>query len=219
MATDFGGYQAALVKDVGGLGGPKAQMWFGFTGRFKDAELDLLRTWKTVERYPDECGEDALPYVASTFDLAQLPDETAAAWRARLQSCWASIHKLSGSEPCMVTMLEAAGATGVVVEERWLSDPADENYTTTDFRLTIAGWSVTLLGGGLTLPFTLGNDIARATVRQMVRIILKYKSAHCLPHNLEIEDGIGNTATFPIYLMLGDTEFTLPFVLGAPVEY
>lgn len=220
MATDFSGYQSALVKNVGGFGGPKAQMWFGFTGRYKDAELDLLRTWKTTERYPEACGEDALPYVASTFDITRLDADTAATWRARIQTCWAEIHKLSGSAPCVTTMLEATGATNVVITERWQVDPTDENYSKTEFEVEVAGWAVTVLGAGLILPFILGSDIQLAHVREMVRIILKYKSAHCLPHYLTVADGIGGEADYPIYIMLGDPECVLGEVrLGAPVEY
>jgi hypothetical protein len=216
MATDFSAFQSYLVADVGGLGGPKAQMWFGFTGRYKDAELDLLRQWKAVERFPDECGEDALPYVASTFDLARLDDETAAEWRFRLQDAWA-FHKLTGSGPSVDALLLASGSTAVSYVEQWEVDDTDPFYTKTIWGVDEPGFTVTTFP--TTLPFILGSTITLARIRGIVGIILKYRSAHCIPVSVEIQDGIGGYIVLPIFDVLGSSTFTLPFRLGAPVEY
>ena len=217
MATDFSGYQSALVAGVGGFGGPKAQMWIGFSGRYKDEELDKLRTWR-AERYPSDCGDDAVQLVASTFLIERLDADTVASWRARCEGAWA-MWQGSGSAPTVVTELEATGATNVVITERWQVNPADPNYTKTEFEVQISGWSRTVFGPGLSLPFILGHNIEAARIREMVRVILRHKSAHAKPHRLTVVDGIGGSIIFPIYIAVGDVEFTLPFLLGAPVEY
>ena len=199
------------------MGGPKAQMWLGFSGRYKDEELQLLRDWRT-ERYPSTCGEDALPLVASTFQIERLDADTMATWRVRCEAAW-EIWQGSGSAPTIESELEAAGATNVVITERWQVDPTDENYTKTEFEVELSGWSPTVLDASLVLPFQLGHDIDPARIREMVRIILRHKSSHCMPHYLTVDDGSGNTADFPIYVAVDDPEFVLPFKLGAPMEY
>jgi hypothetical protein len=217
MTTDFAGFQQALVRDVGGFGGPKAQMWIGFTGRYKDEELQLLRDWRT-ERYPSTCGDDALSLVASTFLIERLDADTMATWRARCENAW-TLHQLSGSAPTVESELLATGVTAVVITERWQVDPTDPNYTKTEIEVEIPTWGPTVLGIPLTLPFVLGNNVPLAHVREMVRIILRHKASHCIPHYLTVTDGLGNDVDFPIYIALGDPEYTLPFKLGAPVEY
>lgn len=221
MATDFDGYQRALVKDVGGFSGPKAQMWIGFTGRYKDEELDLLRQWRT-ERYPADCGDDALPLVASTFNLRQFAAEDATEFRARLvpSVSWDDIWKLAGSWTSIETNLLASGSTAVSVTERYEVDPADEFYTQTIFVVDEPGFTTTLLATNTTLPFVLGSTISATRIREMVAIILEFKSAHCIPTILQVQDGIGGSLDFTIYDVLGSSTFILgAFRLGAPVEY
>ena len=115
---DFEAYQRALAAEVGGFGGPKAQQWFGFTGRQKTAEIQILRDWRDVERYPDTCGDDALPLVASTFAMPQFYGESLVDWRARVVDAW-DLHTLSGSAPTVEALLLAAGAAAVTITEAW----------------------------------------------------------------------------------------------------
>jgi hypothetical protein len=177
--TDFDGFQRALVRDVGGFSGPKAQMWIGFTGRYKDEELQKLRDWRG-ERYPATCGADALQLVASTFDLAVLSEEIQVDWRSRLTTAW-DIHTLSGSWPSIDTMMLASGCTAVSYIERWETAPDDENYTRTRINCDFPGFTATTLGGGLTLPFMLGHNLPIERLREWIAIIERFRSAHCLP--------------------------------------
>lgn len=215
---DFEAYQRALAAEVGGFGGPKAQQWFGFTGRQKTAEIQILRDWRDVERYPDTCGDDALPLVASTFAMPRFYGESLVDWRARVVDAW-DLHTLSGSAPTVEALLLAAGAAAVTITEAWQVDPTDENYTVTEFEVELTGWEQTVLDASLVLPFQLGHNIDPLSIREMVRIILRHSSAHCLPHYLTIDDGSGGTFDFPIHVLMGDDEFVLPFKLGAPLEY
>lgn len=207
-APDFAGFQRALVKGVGGWGGPKAQQWIGFTGNYKTAEIEKLRQWRTYERFPDECGDDALPLVASTFDLARLDGEATAALRARITNSWDSIHELAGSRSSVDTMLLALGATAVSFIERW-EDPGEDqvNYSHLKILVDFPSFAPTLLGGGTILGggTKLGGSIPRIKLREAARIIHKYRSAHCLPVELHLRDASPPTATLiiPLKRLLG----------------
>jgi len=207
MATDFTGYQQALVRGVGGFSGPKAQMWIGFTGRYKDEELDKLRQWR-MERYPADCGEDALPLVGSTFDLERLDGESTADYRTRLTEAWDQVHSFAGSAQSIVTNLLALGATSVSFIEQWESgggDPA--NYSYLRVLVDFPSFAPTLLGGGTVLGggTKLGGNIPRVKLREAVRIIHKYRSAHSLPIELHLRDQSPPTATIviPLKRLLG----------------
>lgn len=214
--TDFDGYQRALVRKFGGLGGPKAQMWFGFTGRYKDEELAKLRAWRG-ERYPNTCNDDALPLVASTFSLQKLDVETQQAWRARLQGAWA-FHKLSGTEWCLKTLLEAAGWQDVTIDEGWeFGNWGGDYYSKVRITVTYPDLEMTVLP--LTLPFQLGHNIPRTRLRELMQIVRKFKSTHSLPFELFVlNEDASVSVTIPLFRLLGPS-LTLPFVLGAFEEF
>ncbi len=216
MSTDFDAYQRALVRNFGGLGGPKAQMWFGFTGRYKDEELQKLRDWRG-ERYPDTCGEDALPLVASTFNIEKLDAETQAQWRTRMQSAWA-FHKLSGTEWCLQTLLEAAGWQDVIIDEGWeFGNWGGDNYSKVRITATYPTLELTTLP--IELPFILGHNVPLSLLRETMRLIRRFKSAHSLPFELFVlNTGSTVTLTIPLFRMLGSS-LTLPFQLGAFEEF
>lgn len=214
--TDFDAFQRACVREFGGLSDPKSQMWFGFSGRYKDEELDKLRRAR-AERYPNTCGDDALPLVASTFSLQKLDEETQQAWRTRLQGGWA-FHKLSGTEWSIVTMLEAAGWVDVIVDEGWeAANWGGDYYTKVRITATFPGLAKVELPA--TLPFILGHNIPLARLRELMRIVRAYKSAHALPFELFVlNEDVSETVTIPLFRMLG-VGLTLPFNLGAFEEF
>ena len=216
MATDFDGFQRALGKEVGGFGSPKAQMWLGFSGRYKDDELDKLRQWR-AERYPDDCGDDALPLVASTFDLQKLDEETQQQWRVRLQGAWA-FNKLSGTEAALDAILEAAGWEDVVIDEGYeFGNWGGDYYSKVRITATFPGLELTTLP--LTLPFILGHNIPRTRLRELMRLVRKYKSAHALPFELFVLDESATVSvTIPLFPILGGN-LTLPFNLGVFEEF
>jgi hypothetical protein len=208
MTTDFDAYQRACVRDVGGFGGPKAQMWFGFTGRYKDAELQKLRDWR-AERYPDTCGDDALPLVASTFSLQKLDAETQQQWRGRLSGGWA-FHKLSGTEWCLQTILEAAGWQDVIIDEGWeFGNWGGDYYSKVRITAVWPGFAVTLQPQEQ--PFQQGHNVPREALRELARLVRKLKSAQALPFELFVlnEDGT-ETATIPLFPIQSNT-LTMPF--------
>lgn len=106
------------------LQGPYGERWATGVGIMKDAMVE--GTIAAVKcRWAKTCPEDALQYIGQERLMPQIPGETAAAYRTRLQAAWL-LWPFAGTKQGILTALSQLGFTNSTIKENadWTYPPS-----------------------------------------------------------------------------------------------
>lgn len=179
------------------LRGEFGQQLAAAAGKMRDEEIALCR-WALLSRLPSRCPDDALDAVGRMLKIERYPGETNASYRGRLVAAWPT-WETAGSDEGIEEQIKAFGIPDARVyadfEGQFGPGPQGSWYTRfwvvlgPDFSST--GIGPMLLGSWTLGTGTLGSTAAKAQIRALKRLILKWKSSHGLPVRIILLFGDG----------------------------
>jgi len=173
-----GSFSTARLEELPAyLDGPNGQGIAGALGEAQNAEIVKLEDAAKMQS-PALCPDDALPELATDFDMEAFPGEDPDRHRARILASWET-HPEAGRNSGIEASLRAFGIEDVAVYESFDGHFSSHTYPSSFW--VIVGPTMPfapLLGGFVQTPDTVGGSTATPVeVRAVVRQILKWKNS------------------------------------------
>lgn len=179
----FEDFRERLLAKLGWLQGPNARKWFRFPGQFLDIELEATKD-AIKARFPSTGPDDALDKQGRDRDLERFPGETDVTYRNRISDPFA-VWAWAGTALGIKNSLNAYGIETVEIYEDHQGHFCDGEWYSRFWVVIGDGTPGSTYWEPLTAPFTPpvtgGTTATRDEVCQVLRQILKWKSAHGYP--------------------------------------